>query len=162
MTHTDEKLHALLEKQDSGMLVSRGQDGLLRARPMAIARLDDEENIYFITAFDSSKVSELEAEPSVNVSFQQKGRWLSLAGVAHIVDDRDLVKQLWSKAFELWFPDGPEDPNVGVLVFHPDEAEYWDDTGLNRVKLAVRAVKAFASGERIESDSTEHERVKLT
>jgi general stress protein 26 len=162
MTHTDEKLHALLEKQDTGMLVSRGQDSLLRARPMAIAKLDDNENVFFITALDSSKVSELAAEPSVNVAFQQKGKWVSLAGTAHVIRDRKLVEQLWSKAFEVWFPDGPEDPNLVVVVVHPEEAEYWDDTGINQVKFAVRAVKAFAAGERIDSDRTEHERVKLS
>jgi general stress protein 26 len=162
MTHTDEKLHALLEKQDNGMLVSRGEDGLLRARPMAIAKLDDDENVYFITALDSSKVRELAAQPSVNVAFQQKGRWVSLAGTAHVISDRALVEQLWSKAFELWFPDGPKDPNVVVVVVHPDEAEYWDDQGISKVKFAVRAVKSFASGERIESDRLEHDRVKLS
>jgi general stress protein 26 len=162
MSHTDEKLHALLEKQDTGMLVSRGEDGLLRARPMAIAKLDDDENIYFITALDSSKVNELVREPSVNVAFQQKGRWVSLAGTAHAIADRTLLNQLWSKSFELWFPDGPEDPNLVVVVVHPDEAEYWDDRGINRVTFAVRAVKAFAAGERIEGDRTEHDRVKLS
>jgi general stress protein 26 len=162
MTHTDEKLHKLLEQQDTGMLVTRGEDGRLRGRPMAIAKLDEEDNIFFITALDSSKVSELESEPDVNVSFLQKGRSVSIAGMAHVIQDRALVEQLWSKAFELWFPDGPKDPNVCVVVVHPEEGEYWDDKGLNRIKLAVRAVAAFASGERVEHDFTEHDRVKLT
>jgi general stress protein 26 len=164
-SHTDEnekKIHALLKNYDNGMLVSRGEDGRLRARPMAIAKLEEDDTLYFITALDSSKVGEMQRDDNVCIAFERKGEAVSISGSAHVVDDRAQIKALWSKGFELWFPDGPDDPNVVALVVHPDEGEYWNDRGWNKIKFAVRAVKAFATGERVEHDREEHARVKLT
>ena len=160
-THTDEKFISLLKDFDQGMLVTRAGDDTLRARPMAVARREEDGTLYFITALHSSKVDELAQNPKVCVAFQKNNKSVTVSGAARVIQDRAKIEELWSKGFDLWFPDGPKDPEVCALVVRPDEGEYWDDAGWNRVKFALRAAKAFVTGERIEHDKTEHDRVKL-
>ncbi|MFC5122636.1 pyridoxamine 5'-phosphate oxidase family protein [Pseudoclavibacter helvolus] len=48
--------------------------------------------------------------------------------VAHplTIQEAEFDGELWNPAAEAWFPDGPEDPNVGVLKFTASGGEYWD------------------------------------
>ena len=86
---------------------------------------------------DSDKVTEIQANPSVNVSFsnQKNTAWTSIAGTAEIVHDKAKAEQLWSPVLNAWFPDGLESPNLGLIKVHADSAEYWDGPGSRVVQL---------------------------
>ena len=62
------------------------------------------------------------------------------------------LRELWNPAAEAWFPDGPEDPNVGVLKFTASGGEYWDTPG-GRIATVFSFIKSKVSGEPIEGDS---------
>jgi general stress protein 26 len=50
---------------------------------------------------------------------------------------------------DAWFPDGPDDPDVGILKFSADSAEYWDSPG-GKIATAFSFVKSKVTGERYE------------
>lgn len=141
-------LFDVLEEFDTAMLVTRSSVGELRSRPMAVAerREDGDGKLYFATRADSPKVDELEADPTVNVSFQSRTRFASVSGQAHVSRDRALIERLWSETWKTWFPGGKDDPELCVVVVDPDEGAYWDQSGAKGLRYLFRAVRAYATG----------------
>ena len=75
--------------------ISVGQsDG---ARPMNVRHVDDEGNLWFLSASDSHKNQELAREPLVRLYFQGSTHsdFLQLNGRATILRDREKIKSLW-------------------------------------------------------------------
>lgn len=158
-----EHLEKLIGKFDTAMLVTRSADGGMRARPLAIARTLEDGNLYFATAADSPKVDEIAADPHVNVTMQDGGRYVSLSGLARLVRDRGLVERLWSEPWKVWFPQGKDDPSLRVLVVEPTEAAFWDNSGAHGLKYMFEAAKAYVTGTQPRSDDDESHtaRVKM-
>lgn len=162
-----QRLRNLIAEFDTAMLVTRTEDGGLRSRPLAIAHRDgaqeDDQALYFSTAIESPKVQELLADPRVNVSMQDKRRFVSVTGVARVVKDRLLVDKLWSDAWKVWFPKGKDDPSLRIVVVEPSEAAYWDASGVEGVKYLFEMARAYVTGTKADSDNDERHvaRVKL-
>jgi general stress protein 26 len=159
-----ERLKELVGDFDTAMLVTRTEDGALRSRPLSIVHnKDDQERLYFSTAIDSPKVSELEADPRVHVCMQDKRRFASMTGVARVVKDRTLIDKLWSEAWRIWFPKGKDDPSLCILIVEPSEAAYWDASGLEGVTYLFEMAKAYVTHTKPDSDQDERHvaRVKL-
>ena len=150
-----DRLHELVSKFSTAMLVTRTREGALRARPLSIAAKRDDGGIYFSTAIDSPKVDELEGDAHVAVTMQDGRRFVSLSGVARVVRDRALVDELWSEAWKVWFPKGKDDPSLAVLVVEPSEAAYWDMSGTTGLRYVFEMAKAYATGTRPPSDDDE-------
>jgi general stress protein 26 len=160
-----DRLKELMGDFDTAMLVTRTEDGALRSRPLSIAHNDDDqEALYFSTAIDSPKVSELSADPRVNVCMQDKHRFVSVTGVARLVRDRALIDKLWSEGWKIWFPKGKDDPSLCILIVEPSEAAYWDASGLEGVKYLFEMAEAYVTGTKAGSDDDERHvaRVKLS
>jgi general stress protein 26 len=96
-----EKLHEILGGFDTAMLVTRTLDGVLRSRPLSIARKKDDDRLYFSTGIDTGKVSELESDAHVNVSMQSRTKFASVSGHARLSRERALVEELWSEAWRM-------------------------------------------------------------
>ncbi len=165
MATTDErsKLHAVLKKFDTAMLVTLSSDGEAHARPMAIAGVDDDCTTWFVTSRSSPKADEVAAGHRAQVVCQNGSTaFLSLSGDASVIQDRTKLDRLWKKAYEVWFPKGKDDPDLTLLRISPDRGEYWDETGMNKLQYAFRAAKAFATGTRpAPGGRDEHGKVKL-
>ncbi|MDP3693026.1 pyridoxamine 5'-phosphate oxidase family protein [Bradyrhizobium sp.] len=132
----------LMKKIGFAMLVTRDGDKL-RARPMS-AFLERESNaIYFLTDVRRHKDDEIAQNPNVNLSFADAGdqKYVSVSGTAVVSNDRAKIKQLFSTPAKAWW-DSAEDPNIRVLKFTPDDAEFWDSPGtvISYVKMATAAV----------------------
>ena len=158
------RLKKLMGDFDTAMLVTHTGDGGMRARPLSLVHNeDDQEGLYFSTAIDSPKARELETDPRVNISMQDKRRFVSVTGVAHLVRDRALIDKLWSEAWRIWFPKGKEDPSLCILIVEPGEAAYWDASGLEGVTYLFEMAKAYVTGTKANSDDDERHvaRVKL-
>jgi len=144
-----ERLKELMDGFDTAMLVTRTEDGGLRSRPLSIVHNeDDQERLYFSTAIDSPKVRELQADPCVHVCMQNKRRFVSVTGVARLVQDRALIDKLWSEAWKIWFPKGKDDPSLCILIVEPSEAAYWDASGLESVTYLFQMAKAYVTAPR--------------
>ena len=147
----------------TAMLVTRTDDGDMRARPLSIAGSRDDGALYFSTAIESPKVRELDVDPHVNVVMQDGRRFVSLSGIARVVSDRALVDQLWSESWKVWFPKGKDDPSLCILAVDPVEAAYWDMSGTAGIKYVFEMAKAYVTGKRPPSDNDQRHtaRVKL-
>jgi general stress protein 26 len=98
---------------------------------------------WFIASRESPKLGEIGTDDHVQIICQDKDTFLSIGGVATIVEDRKKIDELWDERFHAWFPRGKDDPNVVLISVSPIEGEYWDTKGLKGVRYAFEAVKAF-------------------
>jgi general stress protein 26 len=157
------KLGELIKGVKVAMLTTVAKDGSLRSRPMVTQDAEFDGTLWFFTQAHAPKVSEVEREESVNVSYADPDnqRYVSVSGSARLVRDPKKVKELWSAPLRAWFPKGPEDPELALLRVDVDKAEYWDSPSGTMVHLAgfVKAVatgKPYRPGENKKMDLHEH------
>ena len=148
---------ALLQDQRLGVLTTVAPDGTLIARPMALQEVEFDGDLWFFAERSSRKVRHVAANPVVNVAVGSGATWVSVAGVADVVDDVAKKRDLWSAAVEAWLPEGPESPQSVLLRVRAESAEYWDAPG-GRVATLLSFVKSKVTGDRLEG---ENERVDL-
>jgi general stress protein 26 len=75
--------------------------------------------------------------------------FVSLAGRAEVQQNPTRAKELWNRWAEMFFPDGPGSPEVGVLRVDVRSAEYWTgpDGIIEKVAGATKAlVQKYPSG----------------
>ena len=159
----DTKPQELLEEFDVAILATRTAEGHLRARPMALAEVEPDGTLWFLTDRHSGKVEELERDSHVVVTMQSRTKFVSLSGMASPVEDRQLVARLWKVEWQVWFPGGQDDPNLVLLRVDGDAGEYWDNSGTSGVKYLVEAGKALLTGTRpnVDGDPKIHGKVEL-
>jgi general stress protein 26 len=157
-----DKIFEMLRGFDTVMLVTAGSDGRIEGRPMQVVDIDERTgNVWFFTGRDSRKVHEIDDNAQVAVVCQQeRSAYLSLSGIGMIVHEPSRVRQLWREPFRTWFPAGPEDPDLRLLVVEPRLAEYWDNRGTNRLEYMFEAAKAYVSGTRPD-EGDQHGRIPL-
>jgi len=157
------KLHDLLAKFDTAMLISRTPEGQLRGRPMAVAHVDEDCQIWFFSSIESGKVHEIECDSHVSVVCQRHDLFLSLSGQAGVSRERAKMVELWKESFKPWFPRGPEDDGIALVSVKPSEGEYWDGEGFNKIKYLFQTAHAFATGSPIRIEEGEqHAKVHLS
>lgn len=141
--HNDtQRAWELMEKIAFAMLVTHDGEKL-RARPMA-AYVDRQEGVvYFLSDVRRHKDEEIKSNPNCNLSFADAGdqKYVSVSGTVEVSNDRAKIKELFTTSAKAWW-DSAEDPNIRVLKFLPDEAEFWDSPGtvISYVKMATAAV----------------------
>ena len=158
-----EKIHSLLSKFDTAMLVTHRPDGIDHARPMAIAKVEPNCDVWFFTGGVSEKVYEIEGDSKVLLAFQKDHSvYVSLTGHAQLTADSTQATELWKPAFKIWFPQGLDDPNLLLIRVNAISAEYWDNTGFKGVKYLFEAAKAYAMGTTPKANEPEqHGKVNL-
>lgn len=161
-TSSHKKFHRLLNEFSSAMLVSHDASDNLHARPMIVAGVEEDCDVWFVTDKDSGKVDAISAQPDVNVSLQGGGKFLSLSGHAEVVYDPLKVADLWNEMWKVWFPDGPSDPGIALIKVNAVHGEYWDNSGLNGLKYMFEAGKAYLKGETPDFVEGSNEKVKLS
>jgi len=152
----------VLDDFDTAMLVTRPGDGRLHGRPLSIAGKDPDGTLWFVTSARSPKVDEIEADACALVTMQSSSRWLTLEGTAEIVRDRAKVEELWSVAQRIWF-ENEDDPDIALVRFVPNAAEYWDNAGAQGIRFAFAAAKAIVQGKPLtdRGDPKAHGKVSL-
>jgi general stress protein 26 len=159
-----QKIHDLIEKFDTAMLVTHGRDGFERARPMAIAHVEPNGSIWFFTGRVSEKVREILVDDEVLLVMQKDhSLYLSLSGHATLVDNSAKAAELWREAYKTWFPGGVNDPNLLLVRVSANLVEYWDNTGLNGIKYLFESAKAYVQGVPPKvSEPEQHDRVRFS
>ena len=80
-----QKFHHLLSEFKTAMLVTHTAEGELRARPMAIAQIEENCRVWFFTGLESGKVHEIETDTHVGIVCQRdRDVYLSLSGLARL------------------------------------------------------------------------------
>ena len=160
-SNSRENLYDVLKNFDTAMMIVQASDGHLHGRPMAIARLQENAEIHFVTSIHSPKIAAIEADPNITLTFQSSSQFATLSGRATVVRDKPMIDDLWKEAWKLWFPQGKDDPSICLIHFSPEDGEYWDNAGAQGLKYAFEAVKAYVKGETPKSDEGQHAKVDL-
>ena len=156
-----QKLREMVEDIDFCMLTTIDERGDLHSRPMSSnGDIDQNGDMWFFTGAFSHKVGEIKKTSRVNVSFAdpQNQNYISITGRARLVRDRKKIDELWRPQFEMWFPEGKDDPNIGLLCVKIEKAEYWDSPS-STISYALNFVSALVTGE--EPDLGEHKRLEF-
>jgi general stress protein 26 len=123
--------------------VATGESG--GARPMNVRKVDDDGNLWFLSASDSHKNRELAADARVQLYFQGSPHsdFLQLNGKATVSRDRAKIEELWGPLVKNWFTGGKDDPRITVIKVEPEEGYYWDTKHGNAVagvKMVIGAL----------------------
>jgi len=120
----------------TAMLVTRSTRGHLRGRPMITMQSELRDELWFFIDRRSAVVDEITEEHQVGITYVDPPRYVTVAGVAHVVDDPERVRQFWHPGAAEWFPDGPDDdPHLVLLRVQLEEAEVWDRSARTMVRL---------------------------
>ena len=154
------KVFELVKDIKMAMLATTGPDGHMHARPMASVQKDFDGVLWFMSREHSLKIDEIEAHPDVLLTYAHPGRqhYISINGKARVVRDRARINELWTEADRVWFPKGPDDPELSLLAVDIDQAEYWDAPSSAMVH-AYGYLKARLAGE--SPDVGENKRVQF-
>lgn len=134
------------------MFTTRNAQGRLVAHPLTVQEAEFDGDLWFLVAKSATFVVDIEADDRVGVSLSSNDSWVSLSGTAELVEDRAKIHELWSPTVEAWFTDGPDDPNVGLLKFHAESAEYWDSPG-GKIASIFSFVKSKITGEPLDAEN---------
>ncbi len=114
-------------------------------RPMAPEVIDDNGDMWFLSANDSDKNQELAVDPSAQLLFQggSYSDFLNLYGRVAISTDKQKIDELWDPLMKTWFTEGKDDSRITVLQFTPTDGYYWDTKNGMAVALVKRVIGAI-------------------
>jgi len=89
-------------------------------RPMAVQDIDEDGNLWFLSANDSKKNKEIAIDASVQLLFQGSSysEFLTLFGSAEVVLDKDRIRELWQPILKTWFTEGIDDPRITAIILY--------------------------------------------
>ena len=126
------------------MLTTVEEDGSLHSRPMTVMEVEFDGDLWFFTRVDSPKVWETQQHRKVNVAFSDpaKSKFISAAGIATLIRDREKMKELWTPVLKIFFPQGVDDPDIGLIKVTVEQGEYWDSAPTS-IGRAYNLAKAY-------------------
>src|SRR5688572_17161971 len=100
-----DKLKELVKHNPICLFTSRLTQEPFQTRPMSTAQVDDEGNLWFLSASDSYKNEEVDYDPNVQLFYVNTpdSEYLSVFGKAYISHDRDKIHDVWTPAAKAWF-----------------------------------------------------------
>ncbi|SEO72975.1 pyridoxamine 5'-phosphate oxidase family protein [Mucilaginibacter sp. AW1-7] len=137
------KLKDMVDSAKSCFFLTNIKTGIpANVRPMSVQQVDDEGNLWFLSANDSHKNEDLQKDPMVHLLFQGSAHsdFLNVYGIATVSEDKEKIKELWEPILKVWFTDGIDDPRISVIKVEPTESYYWD----NKHGNAIAFVKMLA------------------
>jgi len=140
-----EKIKELSKKAGSCFLCTRINSGSFCTRPMSVEQIDDDGNVWFLSASDSHKNKEISEDPSVQLLFQGSAHsdFLSLNGEAEILTDKNKTEELWNPIMKAWFTEGKDDPRITLIKVLIKSGYYWDTKHAQPVALLKTAIGAL-------------------
>jgi general stress protein 26 len=151
-----EKITELVSKSKTCFFCTHIETGQpFATRPMAVQDVDDNGDLWFLSADDSHKNHELVSDQHVQLLFQGSSYsdFLSLYGTTTISKDKNKIDELWNPIYKTWFTEGKDDPRITVIRVHPVDGYYWDTKNNMLVGILKRVVGA-ATGKTLD-DSVE-------
>jgi general stress protein 26 len=139
MTDEAQRIYELLQDFDTAMLVTHDEDRP-HARPMALACVDANCDVWFFTGRGQPLVHELQNDQDALIVCQDEQNYVTVRGRAELVVDRGRAQQFWLESYRAWFPGGVEDPQLLLIHVHAEDGAYWDDAHPNGVHCKFDAV----------------------
>ncbi len=139
------KMKEIVEKTQSCFFCTAVKTGSpMAVRPMSVQKIDDEGNLWFLSANDSHKNAEIKQDDHVHLLFQESHHsgFLNIYGEAFTSEDKEKIKELWEPILKTWFTEGVDDPRISVIKVVPTEAYYWDNKHGNAIAFLKQAASA--------------------
>merc|ERR1711974_327914 len=106
--------------------------------------------------FCAPKIEEMKTNNKLCATFQDKDKWLSLAGKGRIENDNALKQEMWcanSDKLKKWFPEDKKLDDHTLLELETQWGEYWDSTGVMKpLQYGVEALKSVVTGTRMDAN----------
>lgn len=150
------KLVTALRRMDTVMVATQAPNGTMHARPMAVAEVDDDGAVWFVTPRESGKADEAAIDSRALVTGQGRDLYVSLSGRIDVISDHARVEELWRSSWKEWFPQGASDPTLVLMRLRPEIGEYWDDHGTRGLSYLFEAARSFVNGEYAEDQGAKH------
>lgn len=130
-------LAKIMAQMDLCFMTTKAQDGTLSSRPMSNnAQVEWDGSNWFFSHGDTRKVSELRADPIVDLTFQSKDTWIALSGQAVLhQDDPELFRKYWTKDIDRWFTDGVETAGLTLIEVRSLAADVQGKPGDAKIAL---------------------------
>lgn len=154
----DTRFVDILEGIPTAMFVTIDSDGFPHARPLAVARVDREGVVWFVTHSETTKIAEISRAPLVGLTFQDHTRHASASGRVELVRDPELVREMWSESWRLWFPDGPDTPELVLVKVVISHGEYWDNSGFRGIAFLFDAARSYLTGKKADQRDNDRDR----
>jgi general stress protein 26 len=144
------KLFDMIKDVKFAMFTTHKPQGHLHSRPMTTQNKSlDDDALWFFMSRSEAPVSELRGDQQVNVSYANPGSetYVSVSGIARVVEDLAKKQALWNKGAEAWFKGGVNDPDFALVKVTIEHADYWDVKDSKIVQLFKRAEAAVTGKE---------------
>ena len=147
-------LYALTDGIEIAMFATRRADGQIVSRPMQVQERTSGVDFWFMTNIETHKLDDLMSDPHVNLAFykDRSREWVSVAGVATVSTDRELVRALYKPDWKAWLGDeggdrdgSPNDPRIALILVEARSATYMKVTKPQPVVL-FEVAKAMVTG----------------
>lgn len=109
-------------------MVTTAAEGAIRTRPMS-GHIDRENHrILFVTHRHTGALGEALRSSSVSIAISEESHnfYAAITCAAAEIDDRHLIREIWTPITGAWFPGGPDDPDATLLSLTPVSAEIWN------------------------------------
>ena len=122
---------------------------IFHARPMMAQQAECNGTLWFFAQKGSRKVEEIRANGHTLLTYAdpKAHTWVSISGLATIEIARSKIDELWTEFASAWFPGGKDDPDLVLIRFEAEDAEFWDAPG-GMIANTFSYIKAFMTGER--------------
>ena len=153
-----DKIRELVKKAGTGFFCTDiGSNRPFQTRPMAVQDVDDDGNLWFLSADDSHLNRDIETNDQVQLMFQGSAHsdFLELNGNASISRDKEKIKEFWGPLMKTWFTEGIDDPRITVIKVDVTNGYYWDNKhgqAIALVKMAVGAMTGQTLDDSIEGN----------
>lgn len=150
-----EKFKKLAEDIRICMFITETPTEKEHTRPMATIEVEEDGSLWFFTDIRSIKVEEVETDKTVHLVYAHPGKssYLDVWGSAQVNTDKSLMKEKWSPVVKAYFPDGVDDPNLGLLKVKPTDVYYWEaETG--KMVQFLKQAASIVTGKKL-ADSAE-------
>jgi general stress protein 26 len=111
-----------------------------RQYPSLVDLYKEEDNdfvLYLSTNMKSPKMARMKVNPKVSVYFCDANQLigLMLGGEIEIITNQELKNRIWQKGWTMYYPNGSEGPEYGVIKLVPKEVKGWCQNGPFELKL---------------------------
>jgi general stress protein 26 len=153
------KMADLIKEAQTCFFCTNLKSGEVDARPMSVLQVDEQGNLWFMSASDSHKNAELQTDSSVRLFFQGSphSEFLHLEGTATVSRDKAKIHELWKFVLKTWFTEGEDDPRITVIKVAPSHGYYWDTKHGNAVagvKMMIGAAVGVTLDDSVEGHLT--------
>lgn len=132
-----------MAKMDFTMMATRSSAGSMTARPMSNnGDVEYDGDSYFFADGHSRKVSDLQSDPHVTLSYTGavgmlggSPTFIAIEGSASLIEDKAAFADHWTKELDRWFPEGIDTPGLVMIRVSAEAIRYWDGSDEGTLEL---------------------------